>query len=174
MLSFIALAMSPTADASAFRTQDIPYSTTMTFSWDVIGASGSTSYSFDSANRWRPTTLCRGTTGCMNGAFSTGNGGEGSFQTQVVVEDQVNDCSGTVVLFGTSPWTCDLTQNLLMTYDGTGAVYDGTADYGSVDFDITFLLGIPIGVSNASYTYAPGNFAGTMSTPGGATGSFTE
>jgi len=171
---FLLALLSLPAQAEPFGVNAIPYTTTFNYSWTSPASSGSTSFIFETAARANTTTLCQDVAGCMDGDFSTGNGGVGTYFTDLYTRN----CS-----FDTAPppgggaawvpYTCDLHQSLELTYATTSAVYSGSGYCGEAKGEVLVIAGFVIPVTlNRTYTYLPGLFTGTLSGPG--TGTFTE
>ncbi len=163
------------AEAAPFSTSDIPYTTTFSFDWTGV-VSGSTTYTFENETRITTAGACSDVAGCMAGDFSTGNGGTGSYSTDLDIEDCTvlgGPFSG-FLGFTYYEVECDVIQTVDFTYDITLANYVGEAQCGTVEADAYFPFGVFGGLYNRDYSYDPETFTGTMSIPGGATGTFTE
>jgi hypothetical protein len=175
----LALASLGAADAAPFATSDIPYTTTFSFDWTGI-VSGSTTYTFETQTRVTASTVCDDVPGCMFGDFTTGNSGEGSYSTDLRVDNCTTVAGPFAGPFGSVYFDieCDVTQTLEFTYvDTTGAplaTYEGEAICGTLNAERYFFFGFLVGTFNRSYSVVPGLYSGTMSTPGGFTGTFTE
>ncbi len=194
-MSFLLVLLSvQSADARGFSVADIPYTTTFSYTWTGV-SSGSTTWSFDTAiadNTGSATRLCKDTDGCLDGTFSTGNGGTGTYSTEVTVNFP-DDCTAVPGTFQTvgqryrQTYDCDLFQSLSATYDTTGATYNGVAYCGETRATLT--LNDPDGVTDSgdetihsvqgspTYTYAADPYSGVTSAFIGSTnyqGTFSE
>ncbi|MEZ4320924.1 MAG: hypothetical protein R3F61_25830 [Myxococcota bacterium] len=174
----IALALlSSAANARGFDDASLPYATTFSFDWST-GANGSTAFTFLNGTQTTGNsypTICDDTDGCLSGDFSTGNSGTGTYQTEVVLRNPVS-CLVNVFLgcSGIRNVTCALDQDLHLTYDSTAAEYDGSAQCGTVTFQVQYNgCGNPVELGR-TYSYSANPYSGTLSHPSGATGTFSE
>jgi len=169
---FLFALLSLPAHAEPFGINAIPYTTTFNFNWTSPVSSGSTPFTFETAVRDSASVLCGDVAGCMDGDFSTGNGGVGTYFTDLYTLNCALDSppSGGVDWV---PYTCDLHQSIDLSYATTSAAYSGSAYCGEAKGEVLVIgtLVIPI-TQNRTYTYLPGLFTGTLSGPG--TGTFNE
>ncbi len=167
------------AHAGAMDVAGIPATMTFSFDWGV--STGDTTFSFQTATPDSGTFICGNITGCFDGTFLTGNGGDGTYVSSVYDANCVLDnppTSGSGFVTVTDGLTCDVFQNTRLTYNITNAVYDGDAYWGTVTTDAIFRCrpfgcayrGVPATGWNVSFL--PGPYNGDLSGPG--TGTFTE
>ncbi len=167
------------AHAGALDVGSVPASMTFSFDWGV--ATGNTTFTFLDATPSNDSFICSNITGCFDGSFLTGNGGTGTYVASVydascVLTNTPSGGSGFVTV--PDGITCDVFQDNVITYDVTGAAYDGTAYFGTVAAPAIyrcrsfgcFYRGVPDGGWNV--TFDPGPYSGTLSGPG--TGTFVE
>jgi hypothetical protein len=163
----------------------------MDFDFDFPGvpAAGQTSWSFTNMVRDTSTIVCSDLPGCMDGDMTSGNGGSGTFSTDL----ELINCtlapppSMPTTGFNFVNQTCDVNQLLVVDYDYVGGlqgpIYEGAATCGEASVDVVYAcagppfsacLPTPAGFINRTYTYAPTLFSGTIDAPNGFTGTWFE
>lgn len=169
----VVLMWSGVAMASGFRYDELPLALTFQYDWTTPVVSGVTQFTFPSADLRDDTAACASSGACMDGVFSTGNGGTGTFSTVV----RVDDCTlrfGAYTVDGSElrvPGTCRVVQALEMFYDGTSASYSGQAELGTVSFERVFDCAAdpscPLDEDRSFvYRFVPARFEGTLGGPG--------
>lgn len=167
------LALILSAQADPIRTTQLPQTIDFSYDYPTVPASGVTTFTFESAARDTSTLVCSDLPGCMDGLFSTGNGGSGDFSTDLVLDNCSPAPPPGMPATGINlvPQTCDVIQILDLVYAGTGANYLGEGTCGTADVDVAYAcagapffycIPTPIGILNRTYTFAPEPLEGTV------------
>jgi hypothetical protein len=186
----LAAALSTASYADPIRTTQMPHVLDFDFDFPAVpGASGQTFWTFDNAVRDTSTIVCSDLPGCMDGTFTSGNSGEGTFSTDL----QLINCTPApppampTTGFNFVNQTCDVNQLLTVEYffvnGDPGPVYTGAATCGEANVDVVYAcagppfnacLPTPAGFINRTYTYAPTLFSGDIAAVGGVNGTWFE
>jgi hypothetical protein len=168
-----------TALAGAFTSADLPLTLTFAYAWDVPAVSGTVPFTFLPGTNRTETAACSASAACVDGRFTTTNGGTGRYTIDV----QVERCVLRFEAFTTDgdrvrvPATCDVRQDLSLFYDGTSATYRGSAGFGTVVFERVFDCSAgadcPLEEDrDLVFRVVAEDFTGTLGGPG--TGTFDE
>lgn len=143
-------------------TVTFPYTTTFQFDWASVPNTGplpSTEFTLASPSAAATSGACIALAlsgagnACIQGAFATGNGGEGTWEARAFYKN--------CVALGAGFQECDIYQRLTVTYDvfpSNNAVYVGTADA------IRVIRLTPFFIVSLEETYMD-DFSGTLSGP---------
>jgi hypothetical protein len=165
--------------AGPFIAADLPLTLSFAYAWDEPEVSGVAAFTFTGGVLRETTAVCEASRACMDGRFTTGNGGTGSFSTDLRVTDCVLrfaaysiDADRVIV-----PAECAVRQDLTLFYDNTSATYAGSASFGSVAFERVFdcstSADCPLELDQGlEFRVVPEAFSGQLAGP--STGSFDE
>lgn len=174
-----------TAFAASFTSADTPASMTWEYTYtSPISLTGDTVFTFTDTSVDTSSDLCAASLLCMDGDFTTADGGEGPFATDAF-RDACTDSSPPPApgFIEVVPRTCDVIQTVDLTYiysNGTfGPEYAGEAYAGELsEFEVHLcIMGscMSLGFFGQTFLADPMDFSGDLGGLGGlVTGTFIE